>query len=210
MRAGRAGRAGRATTVPGAVLGAVLAALLLGGCGGADEPPTAPHTETATAGASSPATPSTPSAPPAPPAGTPSAPVPGGSTPPGPGPTGTAPAPSPRVTSPAATLVRVTRSGGFAGRTGTLVIGDDGSWTLLDGRAKEVGRGKLTGPQLGTLRAALREADFARLPRTSKSGTVFDGFTYAFAYGGFEVATGDGSVPIALTRVLDALPPFED
>ncbi|MFD9531519.1 hypothetical protein [Streptomyces sp. NPDC060010] len=203
----RAGRAGQATTVASAVLGAVLAALLLGGCGG-DGEPAAPRTEpTATAGGSSPATPAVPSAPSA---GTPSAPAPGDPTSPGPGPTSTTPAPSPRVTSPAATLVRVTRGGGFAGRTGTLVIGEDGSWTRLDGRAKEVGRGRLTGPQLGTLRAALREADFARLPRTSKSGTVFDGFTYAFTYGGFEVATGDGSVPIALTRVLDALPPFED
>ncbi|MGW6822920.1 hypothetical protein [Streptomyces sp. NPDC055005] len=202
----RAGRAERATTVPGAVLGAILAALLLGGCG-ADGERAAPHPETATAGGSSPAAPSAPSAPPA---GTPSAPAPGDPTSPGPGPTGTAPAPSPRVTSPAAMLVRVTRSGGFAGRTGTLVIGEDGSWTRLDGRAKEVGRGRLTGPQLATLRAALREADFARLPRASKSGTVFDGFTYAFVHGGFEVATGDGSVPIALTRVLDALPPFED
>ncbi|MGI5445476.1 hypothetical protein ACQEVM_06955 [Streptomyces sp. CA-243310] len=205
MRAGRAGRAERTTTVSGAVLGAVLAAALLGGCGAGEEP-AARHTETATVGASSPATPTTGT----PSAGGPSASAPGDPTSPGPGPTGTAPAPSPRVTSPAATLVRVTRSGGFAGRTGTLVIGGDGSWTRLDGRAKEVGRGRLTGPQLDTLRAALREADFARLPRTSKSGTVFDGFTYAFVHGGFEVTTGDGSVPIALTRVLDALPPFED
>ncbi|MCY0920226.1 hypothetical protein OS965_18925 [Streptomyces sp. H27-G5] len=200
----RTGRTGRATAATGAVLGAVLAALLLGGCG-ADGKPAAQRTEPiATADGSSPGTPS------APPAGTPSAPAPRDPTTPGPGPTATAPPSSPRATSPSTTLVRVTRSGGFAGRTGTLVIGEDGSWSRLDGRADEVGRGKLTAPQLGTLRAALREADFARLPRTSKSGTVFDGFTYAFAYGGFEVATGDGSVPMALTRVLDALPPFED
>ncbi|MEU9415400.1 hypothetical protein [Streptomyces sp. NPDC048272] len=196
----RAGRAGRAT----AVLGALLGALLLGGCD-ADGEPAAPRTEsTATADGPSPATPTAPTA------GTPGAPATGDPTPPDPGPTGTAPPPSPRATSPAATLVRVTRSGGFAGRTGTLVVGDDGSWTRLDGRAKKVGWGQLTAPQLVALRAALREADFARLPRASKSGTVFDGFTYAFAHGGFEVATGDGSVPMALTRVLDALPPFED
>ncbi|MFD2120552.1 hypothetical protein ACFSNO_14325, partial [Streptomyces cirratus] len=46
--------------------------------------------------------------------------------------------------------------------------------------------------------------------RPAKSGgTVFDGFTYTFVRGTLRLVTDDGSVPPALTKVLDALPPFE-
>ncbi|MEU6758635.1 hypothetical protein [Streptomyces sp. NPDC046685] len=128
--------------------------------------------------------------------------------------TTTAPAPgaSPSaepLPDPSATLVRVTRSGGFAGQTHTLVVKDDGSWTRLDAKAGPQGTGRLSEAELAALRTALKEADFARLPRISTGGPkIYDGFFYAFAHGGFEVAGDEGSLPRTLTKVLDALPPF--
>ncbi|MFI8385196.1 hypothetical protein [Streptomyces sp. NPDC085540] len=114
-----------------------------------------------------------------------------------------------RVPAPGETLVRVTRTGGFAGQTHTLVIKGDGSFTRLDAGAKPTGTGKLSGAELTRLRTALREADFARLPRVATGGpTIYDGYSYAFVHDGHEVASDQGSLPEALTKVLDALPPF--
>ncbi|MFE3626927.1 hypothetical protein [Streptomyces goshikiensis] len=119
------------------------------------------------------------------------------------------PSPSPSP-SPAESLVRMTRTGGFAGRTSSVLVKGDGSWTRLDGNAKPAGSGKLTPQELERLRSALTAADFAHLPRVSKSGTpVYDGFEYTLVHGGFEVVTADGSVPPALQDVLSALPPPE-
>lgn len=107
------------------------------------------------------------------------------------------------------TLVRVTRTGGFAGQTHSLVVKDDGSWTRLDGGAKPEGTGKLSEAELAALRTALREADFAGLPRIATGGpTIYDGFSYEFVHGGFEVAGAEGSLAPALGKVLAALPPF--
>ncbi|MEV7519716.1 hypothetical protein [Streptomyces sp. NPDC091371] len=105
--------------------------------------------------------------------------------------------------------MRVSRSGGFAGLTHTVIVKGDGSWTQLDAKAKTTGTGKLSPERLDTLRAALKAADFPHLPRVSTGGPViYDGYTYAFVHGGFEVASDQGSMPPALTAVLDALPPF--
>ncbi|MFF1559683.1 hypothetical protein [Streptomyces sp. NPDC058279] len=118
-----------------------------------------------------------------------------------------APSPPPAT---AERIVTVTRGGGFAGRTHTLSVSPDGSWTRRGAHAEPEGGGLLSSIQLGRLRAAVEAADFAQLSRTTKSGgTVFDGFTYTFVRGGLKVVTNDGSVPAVLTKVLDALPPFE-
>ncbi|MFJ7773905.1 hypothetical protein [Streptomyces yangpuensis] len=113
------------------------------------------------------------------------------------------------VPAPGETLVRVTRSGGFAGETHTLVVKGDGSWSRLDAKAKAEGTGKLSGQELAALRTALREADFPGLPRIATGGPkVYDGFFYAFVHGGYEVAREQGSLPPELVRVVEALPPF--
>ncbi|MFJ6756392.1 MULTISPECIES: hypothetical protein [unclassified Streptomyces] len=137
-----------------------------------------------------------------------------------PGPTGSAPgsgtSPGPtasptagRVPAPGETLVRVTRSGGFAGQTHTLIVKGDGSWTLLDAKAKQERTGTMPEAGLATLRTALQEADFAHLPRVATGGpTIYDGYFYAFVHGGYEVAGDQGSLPPALTKVVDALPSF--
>ncbi|MFD3697493.1 hypothetical protein ACFWUZ_15275 [Streptomyces sp. NPDC058646] len=107
------------------------------------------------------------------------------------------------------TLVRVSRSGGFAGDTHTLAVKGDGSWSRLDRTAKPEGAGKLSPDRLGQLRTALREADFAGLPRLSTgSPKVYDGFVYAFVHGGHEVAAEQEALPPVLAKILDALPPF--
>ncbi|MBT2403823.1 MULTISPECIES: hypothetical protein [unclassified Streptomyces] len=179
---------------------ALPVALVLGGCTsqGSDDAP-------ATPGASG--TVPTVSAEPSP-GETPS---PGQTRSPSPSPTPTTPTPTgSQAPAPGETLLRVTRSGGFAGRTSSLIIKGDGSFTRFDAKAKQTGTGRLSAAELTALRTALREADFAHLPRVATSGgTVFDGFTYAFVHGGYEVTTADGSIPPGLTAVLGALPPFE-
>ncbi|MFE7100153.1 hypothetical protein [Streptomyces erythrochromogenes] len=103
----------------------------------------------------------------------------------------------------------MTRSGGFAGETHTLVVKGDGSWSRLDAKAKPEGSGKMSEQGLAALRTALREADFPRQPRIATVGPkIYDGFFYAFVHGGYEVAGEQGSLSPALLRVADALPPF--
>ncbi|MCX5011737.1 hypothetical protein OG765_12170 [Streptomyces sp. NBC_00555] len=123
---------------------------------------------------------------------------------------GPTPATTP-ATPPAATetLVRVSRSGGFAGQTHTLVVKGDGSWTRLGTQAGPEGTGTLSEAELATLRTALREADFAHLPRFATGDPkVYDGFVYAFVHGGFEVAADEEALAPALKKVLEALPGF--
>ncbi|WP_157879653.1 hypothetical protein [Streptomyces yangpuensis] len=113
------------------------------------------------------------------------------------------------VPAPGETLVRVTRSGGFAGETHTLVVKGDGSWSRLDAKAKAEGTGKLSERELAALRTVLREADFPGRPRIATGGPkIYDGFFYAFAHGGYEVAGEQGSLPPELVRVVEALPAF--
>lgn len=116
---------------------------------------------------------------------------------------------TPEAPSAEETLLRVSRSGGFAGETHTLIVKGDGSWTRLDGKAQPEGSGTLEPADLEALRAALKEADFARLPRIATSSPeVFDGFFYAFVHGGYEVAADQGALTPALEKVLGPLPPF--
>ncbi len=183
-------RAFRVVAVTAAVLTTVLA-----GCGPSDSedvdgrpPASGPQTPPDAAATRTP-TPAAPSAPT--PAPTTASPAPAGSP------------------APAETLVRATRSGGYAGQTHTLVVKGDGSWTRLDAKATPEGTGKLSEAELAALRTALGEADFARLPRIATGDTtVYDGFTYAFVHGGFEVAAEQEALAPALKKVLDALPPF--
>ncbi|MFD3681860.1 hypothetical protein [Streptomyces sp. NPDC058613] len=183
-------------TVPVAAA-ALLGAMLLGGCGPSgsaapDSPSGGPGSPTAATGS---------------PTGS-AAPSPGGATPGPAASPSTAPAPGRTVTA-SETLVRATRSGGFAGQAHTLIVKGDGSWTRLDARANPDGSGRLAPDRLAALTAALREADFARLPRFSKNATtVYDGFAFTVAHGGHEVAAEQGAEPPALARVLEALPPF--
>lgn len=179
---------------------AVLSAVVLAGCGpsgpgGGDDAAPKPSTEPGTSASADPST------------STGATTVPSTST----GATA-APTASPtagRVPAPGETLVRVTRSGGFAGRTHTLLVKGDGSFVRLDAEAKPTGTGKLSGAELDRLRTALREADFAHLPRIATGGpTVYDGYFYAFVHDGHEVAGDQESLPKALTQVLEALPPF--
>ncbi|MFE9929112.1 hypothetical protein [Streptomyces sp. NPDC005533] len=172
-----------------AVTGLVLAAALLAGCGpaasaGGDDAPPKASTESAPSPSSSPSASDS-----------------------DPGPTAT-PTTS-RVPAPGETLVRVTRTGGFAGQTHTLVVKGDGSWTRLDAKAKTESTGTLSEAGLAALRTALQEADFAHLPRIATGGpTIYDGYSYTFVHGGYEVAGDQGSLPPALTKVLEVLPSF--
>ncbi|WP_327264412.1 hypothetical protein OG444_25855 [Streptomyces sp. NBC_01232] len=183
-----------------AVAAAVLGAVVLAGCGpsgsgGGDDAPAGSSTQPGASASADPGASPGVSA------------SPGGSTSPTVGPT-TSPTAG-RVPDRAQTLVRVTRTGGFAGQTHTLVVKGDGSYTRLDAKAKPTGTGRLSEAELAGLSAALREADFARLPRIATGGpTIYDGYYYAFVHDGHEVAGAQGSLPPVLTKVIDVLPPF--
>ncbi|MCX5375902.1 hypothetical protein [Streptomyces sp. NBC_00091] len=173
-----------AWAVAGVLLGAVLA-----GCGG-DGPSGTPEATAATAAAP----------------GTPPGASPVASLAPSPAPTASASAADPSARG----LVRVTRSGGFAGQTRTLLVNGDGSWTLVDGKARDLRSGRLDPAGLEALRTALRGADFKGLPRVAKADPpVYDGFTYAFVHGGFEVASDETVLAPGLRKVLEALPGFD-
>ncbi|MFD4869864.1 hypothetical protein [Streptomyces sp. NPDC058412] len=178
-----------------AVAGLALGAALLAGCGPA----------ASTDGDDAPPKTSTTSGP------SPSGGTSGSGTDPTASPTGspdTSPTAS-RVPAPGETLVRVTRTGGFAGQTHTLIVKGDGSWTRLDAKAKTESTGTMPETGLAALRTALQEADFAHLPRIATGGpTIYDGYFYAFVHGGYEVAGDQGSLPPALNKVVDALPSF--
>ncbi|MEU9147600.1 hypothetical protein [Streptomyces sp. NPDC048349] len=182
----RAFRAVAVTAVTAAVLGTVLSGCGPSGSGGDDGRPPATGTRT--------------------PAATPATTAPAATAAPAPTTAAPAPAESPAATE---TLVQVSRSGGYAGQVHTLIVKGDGSWTRLGRKAEPEGTGKLSQAALAALRSALREADFARLPRIATGDTtVYDGFTYAFVHGGFEVAAEQEALIPALRKVLDALPPF--
>ncbi|MCP3756938.1 hypothetical protein [Streptomyces sp. TBY4] len=202
-----------------AVAVAVAAVTALGGCSddgakdGASATPDASASASASTGTPTPTNPPSGTATEAP--GTPSpgqTPNPGTSVPPEPAPSTSAPAPAPSASTPAAgeTLVAVTRSGGIAGKTATLIIKGDGSFLRLNAKAETVDRGKLSAAALTKLRTALQKADFPRLPRISMpKQPVFDSFTYAFRHGGYEVAADQTTLPQPLEGVLGALPSFE-
>ncbi|MGW1774398.1 hypothetical protein [Streptomyces sp. NPDC002104] len=131
---------------------------------------------------------------------------------PQPAPSTSAPAPAPSASPPGAgeTLVTVTRSGGMAGKTSTLIIKGDGSFLRLNAKAETVDHDKLSAAALAKLRTALQQADFPRLPRISMPAQpVFDAFTYAFRHAGYEVAADQTTLPRPLEGVLGALPSFE-
>ncbi|CAM5577889.1 hypothetical protein SAVIM338S_04968 [Streptomyces avidinii] len=120
------------------------------------------------------------------------------------------PAPSGSAPDAGSTLLAVTRSGGITGRTSTLVIKGDGSFLRVDSKGATVDRDKLSAAALTTLRTALRDADFPRLPRISTPDRpAVDAFTYAFRHDGYEVAAAQTTLPAPLGNVLAALPAFE-
>ncbi|MFD6878068.1 MULTISPECIES: hypothetical protein [unclassified Streptomyces] len=188
------------TAASAAVLGAVvLGAVLLAGCGSDGQP--------GPGGAGRPAATASPS--PAPSAGSVTPGAPGTGPAPGPPASGLASG-SPPGPAAVETLLRVSRTGGYAGRTHTLIVKGDGSWARLDGSARPEGAGRLAPAGLEALRGALREADLPRLPRVAMSDRpVFDGFVYAFVHAGTEVTCDQSSLTPGLSRVLDRLPPFE-
>ncbi|MER5764854.1 hypothetical protein [Streptomyces sp. NPDC002082] len=205
-------------TATAAVTLAVAAAL--GGCssggskGGASPKPNASTgTSTGTATSTPSGTATDASGNPSPGQSAGQSPDPGtGTTAPAPQPAPSTSAPAPSASPPGAgeTLVAVTRSGGISGKTSTLIIKGDGSFLRLNAKAETVDRGKLSPAGLAKLRTALQEADFPRLPRISMpKEPVFDAFTYAFRYGGYEVAAAQTALPRPLEGVLGALPSFE-
>ncbi|MEU8460159.1 hypothetical protein [Streptomyces sp. NPDC029003] len=188
----------RASRVCAAVAAVVVGAAAAAGCGpgdSGDRPASSPPASASASVSSSASTDPPARTPPASPSASPST---------------TAP-PSASATSEAsATLLRVSRTGGYAGRPHTLRIAQDGSWTRLGAAGRPEGSGTLDPARLEALRAALREADLPRLPRSATADPpVRDGFTYSFAHGGVEVSADQDALAPGLAKVLAALPGFD-
>lgn len=192
-----------------AVAAALLGAVVLAGCGtgggGSDGPSGSPPTGSA-GSAAAPATAPAPSS---------SGSASPGATDPAPGKPSGAPSASSVPVSPGPSsalerLVTVTRTGGYAGKSATLAVKGDGSWTRLDRQLNPAGTGKLPADREAKLRTALAQADLPHLPRFPTGGpAVFDGFVYTFVHGGHEVTMAQESLTPALRAVLAELPPFE-
>ncbi|MFD5513046.1 hypothetical protein ACFWIB_35575 [Streptomyces sp. NPDC127051] len=193
-----------------AVAAVLLSAVVLAGCGsgggGSDKPPGSPPTGSAGSAMPSATAPAQSSSGPASP----------GATGPAPGKSSGAPSASSVPVSPGPSsalerLVTVTRTGGYAGKSSTLLVKGDGSWTRLDRQMRPAGTGKLPADREAKLRTALAQADLARLPRFPTGGpAVFDGFVYTFVQGGYEVTVAQESLTPALRGVLAELPAFEE
>ncbi|MFE2880624.1 hypothetical protein ACFXG6_33970 [Streptomyces roseus] len=194
-----------------AVAAVVLGAVVLAGCGsgggGSDEPSGSPPTGGAGSGAASAPAPAS--------ARPPSGPASPGATDPAPENPSGAPSASSVPVSPGPSsalerLVTVTRTGGYAGKSATLAVKGDGSWTRLDRQLHPAGTGRLPADREARLRTALARADLPHLPRFPTGGPkVFDGYVYTFVHGGHEVTAAQESLTPALRAVLAELPPFE-
>lgn len=172
---------------------AVLCGLLVAGCGGSGD--LGPGTgKSPGPGASwSPGNSGTPSAPAT---SQPSATPPPASAPP----------PASSVPPQGKRLVAATVSGGIDGRHRSVLVNEDGTYTVLD-RKKPPRKSRMPADRLAELRSALAESDFERLPRiTVADPPVMDGIMTAVIYRGHEVATDGMRKLPQLDRIIAALP----
>ncbi|MFD0428066.1 hypothetical protein ACFQ60_07430 [Streptomyces zhihengii] len=106
---------------------------------------------------------------------------------------------------PAATLVELSVTGGFAGVRDVVVVREDGTY-LSHRKQGKVTSGRMEAAELDRLRDALDAARFTALPAEVTSAPVADGFTYRITHRGHAVTTSD-PVPLpGLSAVLAALP----
>ncbi len=98
----------------------------------------------------------------------------------------------PRATKQAP-LLTVTRSGGLAGRTSTLVVRRDGTTELREEGAgpKDTTTGRLLPTELNELKEALRSREWKTVSIKDEQSHA-DGYQYEIRGGGVEVTTHDG------------------
>jgi len=116
--------------------------------------------------------------------------------------------PSPATTPPApagnGTLVEFGRQGGLAGVSDTLVVGEDGRFTLVRTKPAVRRSGQLTAADLAELRRVLTESRFAQLPKV-QSAKGADQFTYQVKYRDSEILAQDGGMVPELKPVVATL-----
>ncbi|MFD0427230.1 hypothetical protein ACFQ60_01050 [Streptomyces zhihengii] len=106
---------------------------------------------------------------------------------------------------PAATLVELSVTGGFAGVRDVVVVREDGTYASYRKQGKG-DSGRMEGAELDRLKDALDAARFTALPAEVTSAPIADGFTYRITHRGHAVTTSD-PVPLPeLKAVLAALP----
>ncbi|MFC9269054.1 hypothetical protein ACFTXJ_14940 [Streptomyces zhihengii] len=121
------------------------------------------------------------------------------------GPSSGATASSTAPPNPAATLVELSVTGGFAGVRDVVVVREDGTYASYRKQGKG-DSGRMEGAELDRLKDALDAARFTALPAEVTSSPIADGFTYRITHRGHAVTTSD-PVPLPeLKAVLAALP----
>jgi hypothetical protein len=105
----------------------------------------------------------------------------------------------------AGVLVRFGRDGGFLGLSDSLVVRQDGSFTLLRSHPSVNRSGRLTPAELANLRQVLADSGFTGLPTVQASGKGNDLYTYVVTYHDSRIVAQDGSVAVPLRPVISTL-----
>lgn len=99
------------------------------------------------------------------------------------------------------------RQGGIAGVSDTLVVSEDGHFTLVRLKPAVRKSGQLSASDLADLRRVLAGCDFAHLPRV-QPGRGVDLFSYQVTYRDTQVLAQDGGIAPQLEPVISMLSGF--
>ena len=116
--------------------------------------------------------------------------------------------PSPLPSSaPSGALVEFGRQGGIAGVSDTLVVTEDGHFTLVRLKPAVRKTGQLSASDLADLRRVLADSGFAQLPKVQPARGV-DVFSYQVRYRDTQIVAQDGGVVPQLQPVISMLAGF--
>jgi hypothetical protein len=112
--------------------------------------------------------------------------------------------PSPAPPAPSGALVQFGRHGGIAGVSDTLVVNDDGHFTLVRLKPAVQKTGQLSASDLADLRRALADCGFAQLPKVQAARGA-DLFSYQVTYRDNQILAQDGGIAPQLQPVISML-----
>jgi hypothetical protein len=155
---------------------AVLVPLAVAGCGAGSSSPSSSSSSSSSSGVPSPSASSSPSA----------SASPGSSS------------------APSGALVQFGRHGGIAGVSDTLVVNEDGHFTLVRLKPAVQKTGQLSASDLADLRRALADCGFAQLPKVQAARGA-DLFSYQVTYRDNQILAQDGGIAPQLQPVISML-----
>ncbi|MEU3960362.1 hypothetical protein AB0F42_11135 [Streptomyces buecherae] len=103
-------------------------------------------------------------------------------------------------------FVSLHRAGGFAGHWDQVTVYDDGT-LRTEHQGARGGQARLTGQEMGRLRALLGEVGFADLPRRSVSDIGGDRYVYRLTHRGHTITTDQSRKLGAVDEIIALLNP---